>query len=104
MWPGWTFCTYRAFDLAVEDSYLADIIPWSAAFTAHLEGAEAIYNGARGNLVGTGAGKSVILTDLLAQIGHRFGFQVDRRRRPVTRSLTQIQGCEPIIVNPNGRI
>ena len=91
-WPGWTFGTYRAFDLAAEDSYLADMIPWSATFTGHLEGAEAIYNGARGNLVGiktrlgntpqhgvlfgmTGAGKSVIVADLLAQIGHRFGFR-----------------------------
>ena len=92
-WPGWTFGTYRAFDLPAEDSYLADMIPWSATFTGHLEGAEAIYNGARGNLVGiktrlgntpqhgvlfgmTGAGKSVIVADLLAQIGHRFGFRL----------------------------
>src|SRR5271165_2879072 len=92
-WPGWTFGTYRAFDLAAEDSYLADMTPWSATFTGHLEGAEAIYNGARGNLVGiktrlgntpqhgvlfgmTGAGKSVIVADLLAQIGHRFGFRL----------------------------
>jgi hypothetical protein len=51
-WPGWTFGTYRAFDLPAEDSYLADSILWSATFTGHLEGAEAIYNGARGNLVG----------------------------------------------------
>src|SRR5262249_7408837 len=51
-WPGWTYGTYRAFDLPAEDSYLADMIPWSATFTGHLEGAEAIYNGARGNLVG----------------------------------------------------
>jgi len=51
-WPGWTFGTYRVFDLAAEDSYLADMIPWSATFTGHLDGAEAIYNGARGNLVG----------------------------------------------------
>jgi hypothetical protein len=35
-----------------QDSYLADLIPWSATFTGHLKGAEAIYNGARGNLVG----------------------------------------------------
>ena len=51
-WPGWTFGSYRVFDLPAEDSYLADMIPWSATFTGHLEGAEAIYNGARGNLVG----------------------------------------------------
>ena len=61
--------------------------------TGHLEKAEAIYNGARGNLVGirtrlgntpqhgvlfgmTGAGKSVIVADLLAQTGHRFGLRL----------------------------
>ena len=118
-WPGWTFGTYRAFDLTAEDSYLADLIPWSATFTGHLEGAEAIYNGARGNLVGirtrlgntpqhgvlfgmTGAGKSVIVADLLAQIGHRFGFRLIVEEGLSHAVLTQTQGCEPIIVNPNG--
>jgi hypothetical protein len=38
-WPGWTFVTYRASDLPAEDSYLADMIPWSATFTGHLEAA-----------------------------------------------------------------
>ena len=118
-WPGWTFGTYRAFDLPAEDSYLADLIPWSATFTGHLEGAEAIYNGARGNLVGirtrlgntpqhgvlfgmTGAGKSVIIADLLAQIGHRFGFRLIVEEGLSHAVLTQTQGCEPVIINPNG--
>jgi type IV secretion system protein TrbE len=120
-WPGWTYGTYRAFDLPAEDSYLADMIPWSATFTGHLEGAEAIYNGARGNLVGirtrlgntpqhgvlfgmTGAGKSVIVADLLAQIGHRFGFRLIVEEGLSHAVLTQTQGCEPIIVNPNGNL
>ena len=120
-WPGWTFGTYRAFDLPAEDSYLADLIPWSATFTGHLEGAEAIYNGARGNLVGirtrlgntpqhgvlfgmTGAGKSVIIADLLAQIGHRFGFRLIVEEGLSHAVLTQTQGCEPVIVNPNGNL
>ena len=120
-WPGWTYGTYRAFDLPAEDSYLADMMPWSATFTGHLEGAEAIYNGARGNLVGirtrlgntpqhgvlfgmTGAGKSVIVADLLAQIGHRFGFRLIVEEGLSHAVLTQTQGCEPIIVNPNGNL
>jgi len=64
---------------------------------------------ARGNLVGiktrlgnthqhgvlfgmTGAGKSVIVADLLAQIGHRFGFKLilEGLSHAV---LTQTQGC-----------
>jgi hypothetical protein len=118
-WPGWTYGVYRAFDLSAEDSYLADLIPWSATFTGHLNNAEAIYNGARGNLVGirtrigntpqhgvlfgmTGAGKSVIIGDLLAQIGHRFGFRLIIEEGLSHGVLTQTQGCEPIIVNPNG--
>ncbi|MBV9489688.1 MAG: hypothetical protein JO069_08195, partial [Verrucomicrobia bacterium] len=99
----------------------ADLIPWSATFTGHLAGAEAIYNGARGNLVGirtrlsgtpqhgvlfgmTGAGKSVIISDLLAQIGHRFGFRLIVEEGLSHGVLTQTQGCEPIIVNPNGNL
>jgi hypothetical protein len=120
-WPGWTYGVYRAFDISAEDSYLADLIPWSATFTGHLNNAEAIYNGARGNLVGirtrigntpqhgvlfgmTGAGKSVIIGDLLAQIGHRFGFRLIVEEGLSHGVLTQTQGCEPIIVNPNGNL
>jgi hypothetical protein len=120
-WPGWTYGTYRGFDLSAEDSYLADMIPWSATFTGHLQQAEAIYNGARGNLVGirtrlgntpqhgvlfgmTGAGKSVIIADLLAQIGHRFGFRLIVEEGLSHGVLTQTQGCEPIVVNPNGNL
>ncbi|MBV9674320.1 MAG: hypothetical protein JO076_16040, partial [Verrucomicrobia bacterium] len=120
-WPGWTFGNYRAYDLSAEDSYAADMIPWSATFTGHLEGAEAIYNGARGNLVGiktrigntpqhgvlfgmTGAGKSVIIADLLAQIGHRFGFRLIVEEGLSHGVLTQTQGCEPIIIHPNSNL
>jgi type IV secretion system protein TrbE len=95
------------------------MIPWSATFTGHLEGAEAIYNGARGNLVGvrarlgntpqhgvlfgmTGAGKSVIIADLLAQIGHRFGFRLIVEEGLSHAVLTQTQRCQPVIINPNG--
>jgi hypothetical protein len=120
-WPGWTLGTYRAFDLPAEDAYLADLIPWSATFTGHLEGAEAIYNGSKGNLVGirtrlgntpqhgvlfgmTGAGKSVIIADLLAQIGHRFGFRLIVEEGLSHAVLTQTQGCRPVIVNPDGNL
>ena len=79
------------------------------------------FNGARGNLVGirtrlgntpqlgvlfgmTGADKSAIIADLLAQIGHRFGFKLIVEEGLPHAVLTQTQGCEPIIVNPNGNI
>jgi hypothetical protein len=120
-WPGWTYGRYRAFDLAAEDAYLADLIPWSATFTGHLKDAEAIYNGARGNLVGirtrigntpqhgvlfgmTGAGKSVIVSDLLAQIGHRFGFRLIVEEGLSHGVMTQTQGCDPVVISQNGNL
>ena len=50
----------------------------------------------------TGAGKSVIIADLLAEIGCRFGFRLIVEEGLLHAVLTQTQGCEPIIVNPNG--
>jgi hypothetical protein len=50
----------------------------------------------------TGAGKSVIIADLLAQIGHCFGFRLVVEEGLSHAVLTQTQGCEPVIINPNG--
>jgi hypothetical protein len=83
-WPGWTGSSYRHRDLYAEDRYLADMLPFSSTFTAHLAEAEAIYDGTNGNLAGvrtfiggtpqhsvligmTGAGKSYAMDDLLTQ-------------------------------------
>jgi hypothetical protein len=52
----------------------------------------------------TGAAKSVIIADLLAQIGHRFGFRLIVEEGSSHAVLTQTQGCEPVIINPNGNI
>ena len=35
-WPGWTGSSYRYRDLYAEDRYLADLLPFSSTFTAHL--------------------------------------------------------------------
>jgi hypothetical protein len=50
----------------------------------------------------TGAGKSVIIADLLAQTGHRFGFRLIVEEGLSHAVLTQTQGCEPVIINLNG--
>jgi hypothetical protein len=50
----------------------------------------------------TGAGKSVIIADLLAQIGHRFGFRLIVEEGLSHAVLPQTQGCEPVIINPSG--
>ena len=51
-WPGWTGSSYRHRSLYAEDTYLADMLPFSATFTGHLSEAEAIYDGSQNNLVG----------------------------------------------------
>jgi hypothetical protein len=51
-WPGWTHSSYRHRELYAEDSYLADLLPFSATFTGALGQAEALYDGSHGNLVG----------------------------------------------------
>ena len=52
----------------------------------------------------TGAGKSVIIADLLAQIGHLFGFRLIVEEGLSHGVLTETQGCEPIVINPNGNL
>ena len=32
-WPGWTFGTYRGYDLPTDDQTAAELLPWSATFT-----------------------------------------------------------------------
>ena len=49
----------------------------------------------------TGADKSVIVADLLAQIGPRLGFWVYPKRSLSHAVPRQSQSCEPITVNPN---
>ncbi len=51
-WPGWTFGTYRGYDLPTDDQTAAELLPWSATFTGRLEGAEALYDSPKGSLVG----------------------------------------------------
>jgi hypothetical protein len=120
-WPGWTCGEYRHYDLPAEDRFLADLIPFSASFTGHLEDADAIFNGARSNLVGiklrqghtpqhglvlgmSSAGKSVLVSELIAQTGHLFGFRVVVEEGLSHGVLTQTQGCEPLVIDLNGNL
>lgn len=119
--PGWTDGTYRGYDLETNDAVAADLIPWSATFTGRLNGAEALYDSPRGGLVGlsthvhrtpqhfliagaTGAGKSILITDFLAQAAHRFGYIliVDEGMSHVTSA--QALGADPIVLSPNGNV
>jgi hypothetical protein len=44
----------------------------------------------------------VIVGDLLAEVGHRFGFRLIVEEGLSHGVLTQAQGCEPVNINPNG--
>ncbi len=51
-WPGWTYSSYRGYDLATDDFTAAELLPWTASFTGRLENAEALYDSTSGGLVG----------------------------------------------------
>lgn len=120
-WPGWTYGLYRGYDLATDDQTAAELIPWSSGFTGRLEGAEALYDGARGGLVGlrffvggvpqhflvfaaTRAGKSLWFTDVWAQTGHQFDFAVIVEEGLSHATSAQTAGAQPIVISPNGDV
>lgn len=120
-WPGAVESKYRGWDLYGNNLILACNLPFSSTFTGHLDQAEAIYNGAVNNLVGirtfvgaqpqhailfggTGAGKSAFMCDLLSQTEHRFGKTVLIEEGLSYGIYTKLQGCDPIIIQPNGEL
>ncbi|MDE3099481.1 MAG: hypothetical protein KGJ88_08395 [Verrucomicrobiota bacterium] len=126
-WPGWTWGGYNARKLYGESRYVADMLPFSATFTGHLETAEAIYEGPAHNLVGiktfsgggssaspqhavllgmSGAGKSVTVCDLLTQTEGYFAYTVIIEEGLSYGIYTQTVDPEakPIIIQPDGSV
>ena len=120
-WPGWTHSSYRHRSRYAEDNYLADLLPFSATFTGALAGAEAIYDGSHGNLVGvttavngspqhtvllgmTGAGKSAAMHDLLLQTAGCFDYTVIIEEGLSYQPFTRALGETPIIVHPDAAL
>jgi hypothetical protein len=120
-WPGWTYGTYRGYDLATDDQTAAELLPWSASFTGRLENAEALYDSPKGGLVGLstqvgrvpqhmlifgliGAGKSILLTDLWAQIAHLFGYILVVEEGMSHGCTVQTAGAEPIVITEGGAV
>ncbi len=120
-WPGWTYGTYRGYDLMTDDEVVAQLIPWSASFTGRLDRAEALYDSAHGGLVGirteiggtpqhtlvfgaVGAGKSLLFTDLLSQIGHEFNYWLIVEEGLSHGVTVQTAGSRPLIITPNSQI
>lgn len=120
-WPGWTGSSYLHRHLYAEDRYLADMLPFTSTFTAHLSEAEAIYDGTNGNLVGvrtfiggtpqhavllgmTGAGKSHFMEDLLTQTQLHYHYNVIIEEGLSYKGFTESLGEKPIIIHPDGEL
>jgi hypothetical protein len=120
-WPGWIWGKYAHHALYAEDSWLADLLPFSSTFTGHLSGAEAVYDGANGNLVGirtriadtpqlavvlgmTRAGKSGFINDLLSQTAPSYDFTLILEEGLSYADLTEKIGSHAIRVSPDGEL
>lgn len=120
-WPGWTHSSYHHRELYAEDTYLADVLPFSATFTGALANAEALYDGSHGNLVGvstevggspqhtvlfgmTGAGKSAFIEDLLYQTADHFTHTLLIEEGFSYKRFTESQGETPIVIHPDAAL
>ena len=124
-WPGWTWGRYEHRKLYAEHRFLADMLPVSSTFTGHLATAEALYDGPQDNLIGietfsgppenqspqnavllgmSGAGKSVMVCDLLSQTEGYFGYTViiEEGLSYGIYTATVEEGARPIIIHPDG--
>ena len=118
-WPGWVWGSYTHQAHIGVDNWLADLLPFSSSFTGHLDGAEALYDGPHGSLVGvqtfindtpqlavvlgmTRSGKSVFMTDLLSQISPFYDFMLLLEEGLSYGIFTEANGSRPIIVHPDG--
>jgi type IV secretion system protein TrbE len=120
-WPGWTHSSYGHRELYAEDTYLADLVPFSATFTGLLEEAEALFDGVNGNLVGvatqiggspqhalvagmSGAGKSQFLRELCFQTAGEFAYTMIADIGFSHREFTEAMGEKPLVVHPDAEI
>src|SRR6516165_10513982 len=124
-WPGYPWGRYPHRKLYAETRYLADVLPFSATFTGHLEQAEALYEGTQRNLVGvttfsgsgggetpqhavllgmSGAGKSVTVCDLLSQTEAFYDYTViiEEGLSYEIYTRTVEPTARPIIIQPDG--
>jgi type IV secretion system protein TrbE len=124
-WPGCPWGRYSHRKLYAETRYLADVLPFNATFTGHLDQAEAIHEGTQRNLVGittfsgsqgnetpqhavllgmSGAGKSVTVCDLLSQTEAFYDYTViiEEGLSYEIYTRTVEPTARPIIIQPDG--
>lgn len=120
-WPGWMWSPCKHHRLYGEDSWLADLLPFSSTFTGHLKDAEAIYEGNNRNLIGvrtrisdtpqlavmlgmTRAGKSAFVNDLLSQTQPHYPFTLILEEGLSYGHLSEKLGSHPIRIRPDGEL
>lgn len=118
-WPGWTYSNYRAWDILTDDQTGAELLPWNSSFVGRMDAPEALYDSPSGGLVGlktqindtpqnivmvaaTGAGKSVLLADMVAQFLHRFDYCLIAEEGLSHGTTVQTANGTSLILSPGG--
>ena len=124
--PGYTFSSYRGFDMPGDSDYLASLVPLGATFTGFLEEGECLFFGEEKerNLIGfrtfsggvpgtpehtflcgvSGAGKSVGLFSILAQSECFYDFTAIIEEGNNFGFYTKALGKETTMIQQNGTI
>ena len=117
--PGWLGGRCREWDIYAESDYLANLLPVTSTYIGDLDAGEAIYHGDHGGIVGIktfagstpqhalmlgmrGAGKSVLVTDILSQTEPFFDYTAIVEEGLSYGTYTKTMGFDPIIIHPDG--
>lgn len=120
-WPGWTYSNYRAWDITTDDQTAAELLPWNSSFTGRMDAPEMLYDSPSGGLVGistqisdtpqnilmvgvTGAGKSILLADMLAQFLHRFHYCLIADEGMSHGITVRTAGGTSLVLSPGGNL
>jgi hypothetical protein len=120
--PGWLWSDDPGFVHYGESTYVADLLPMSSGFEAHLEGAEALFAGPYQNLIGVrnfvgeghaempqnmvivgviGSGKSFFLCHLLTETAPYFDYTAILEEGLSHAAFTKALGGTPIVISPD---
>jgi len=118
--PGNSFGGYKHHIIEdATDEWVADLLPLSSTFVGNLDGAEALFDGSNGQVIGLktfvngtpqpgvlfgmpGAGKSLLMIDLFTQTDPYFGYTAIIEEGNSFGLFTQLKGEEPTIITPDG--
>ena len=116
--PAWTGGQCRAWDMYFEDTWLADMLPVSNTYVGRPHNGEILYYGGSSNAVGvqtfmgntpqhalllgmTGSGKSFFVIDMLSQSEYTYSYTAIIEEGLSYGLYTEVNGCTPIIFQPD---